>query len=65
MAERTCRTLVVTIKYVLIQIDKFSFPANFVTLDIKTDPEMHNILGRSFMKIARMLLDIDKDEVKV
>lgn len=47
MEEKTCRTLVGTIKDVLIQIDKFTFPIDFVILDIKEDPKMLFILRKT------------------
>lgn len=53
------------IRYVLMYIDKFSFSVDFMILDIKADPKMPLILGRPFIKIERMLVDIDKCEVKV
>lgn len=37
----------------------------FVILNIKADPKMSFILGRPFIKTSRMLVDIDKYEVKV
>lgn len=53
------------VKYVLIRIDKFLVRLNFVILDIKAYPKLPFILGRPFMKIVRMLMDICKGEVKV
>lgn len=64
MVDKISRILVGTVKVVLIQIDKFSFPVNFLLMDLKADPNMSVILGRQFMKTARMLVDIYKGEVK-
>lgn len=50
----------VTIKDVLIKINKFSFHVDFMVLDIEAYPKISLILGRPFMKTARMFVDIDK-----
>lgn len=65
MEDKTCRKLVGTIKYVLININNFSFPADFMVLDVKTTKKIPFILEQPFMKIARMLVGIDKGQVKV
>lgn len=65
MAQKTCRKLVGAIKYVLIDIDNFSFLIDLVILDYKADPKIPLILGKSFMKNVRMLVVFDKGEGKV
>lgn len=65
MAYKTCKTPIWMIKDVQVQINKFSFPLDFMILEIQSDPKMPLILGRPFMKIAKMLVDIDKGEIKV
>lgn len=65
MVYKICRTPVGIIKDGLIHIDKFSFPIDFMILDVKADPNIPLILGRTFMKTARILVDVDKGEVKV
>jgi len=50
---------------VLVKVDKFTFPVDFVTMDMKEDEEVPLILGRSFMKIARIIVDVDKGELQV
>lgn len=62
MKAQTHRTLMGIVNDVLIEIDKFSF---FVILDIKALQKIPLILGRPFKKTARMLMDVDKGEVKV
>lgn len=47
------------------KIGKFSFPVDFVRMEVKKDPNTSLILGRAFMKPTRMLVDINKDGVKV
>lgn len=60
MADKTCMRLVGAVNDVLIQIYNHSFPIYFVILDVKENPEIPLILGRHFMKNARMLVDMDK-----
>ncbi|XP_052627126.1 uncharacterized protein LOC128133656 [Lactuca sativa] len=42
----------------LIKVDKFIFPVDFVVLDMEEDPEILIILGRSFLNTACALIDI-------
>ncbi|XP_023734078.1 uncharacterized protein LOC111881931 [Lactuca sativa] len=42
----------------LIKIDKFIFPVDFVVLDMEEDPEIPIILGRSFLNTACALIDV-------
>ncbi|MCI86580.1 hypothetical protein A2U01_0107861, partial [Trifolium medium] len=44
---------------VLVKVDKFMFPIDFVVMDIEEDDDVPLILGRPFMKTARMMIDID------
>ncbi|KAK2363961.1 hypothetical protein QL285_088886 [Trifolium repens] len=50
---------------VLVKVDKFMFPIDFVVMDIKEDDDVPLILGRGFMKTARMMIDIDDGIMKV
>ncbi|XP_058726938.1 uncharacterized protein LOC131598342 [Vicia villosa] len=43
----------------IVKVDKFLFPVDFVVIDTKEDINTHLILGRPFMKTARMMIDID------
>lgn len=54
-----------TIKNILINIEKFTFPIDFMVLDIEASSNIPFILGRPFMKTAKMLVDMDKGQVKV
>ncbi|KAL7597496.1 hypothetical protein Lser_V15G22467 [Lactuca serriola] len=42
----------------LIKVDKFIFPVDFVVVDMKEDPEIPIILGRSFLSTACALVDV-------
>ena len=50
---------------VLVKVDKFIFSVDFVVMDIKEDDEVPFILGRPFMKTARIITDVDKGKLKV
>ena len=48
---------------VLVKVDKFIFPADFVILDTKEDREVPMILGRPFLATIRTLIDVQKGEL--
>jgi hypothetical protein len=50
---------------VLIRVDKLVFSIDFVVMDIEEDDDVPLILGRPFMKTARMMIDIDDGVMKV
>ncbi|XP_050889340.1 uncharacterized protein LOC127094562 [Lathyrus oleraceus] len=45
---------------VLVKIDKFVFPVDFVILEMSEDEEIPLILGRPFLEIGRCLIDIEE-----
>ncbi|XP_058775550.1 uncharacterized protein LOC131649809 [Vicia villosa] len=49
----------------LVKVDKFFFPVDFVVIDMEEDFDTPLILGRPFMKTARMMIDIDDGLIKV
>ena len=46
------------IEDVLVKVDKFIFPVDFVVLDMKEDREILLILGRPFLATGRALIDV-------
>ncbi|KAK5775431.1 hypothetical protein PVK06_043323 [Gossypium arboreum] len=46
------------IEDVLVKIDKFIFPVDFVVLDMDEDVEVPFILGRPFLATARAVIDV-------
>jgi len=46
-------------------VDKFIFPADFVVMDMKEDLEVPLILGRAFMNIARILVNVHDGQIKL
>ncbi|KAK8574494.1 hypothetical protein V6N12_062184 [Hibiscus sabdariffa] len=51
------------IEDILVQIDKFIFPADFLILDCEADENANIILGRPFLASSRTVIDFDKDEI--
>src|ERR1051325_7151044 len=49
----------------LVKVDKFFFPVEFVVIKMEEDVDAPLILGRPFMKTARMMIDIDDGLMKV
>ncbi|XP_020209688.1 uncharacterized protein LOC109794656, partial [Cajanus cajan] len=49
----------------LVKVDKFFFPVNFVVMDMEEDSEVPLILGRPFMKTAKVIIDVDDGKLKV
>ena len=45
-------------EYVLIKVKHFIFPVDFVVLDMEEDRGIPLILGRSFLRTARTLIDV-------
>ncbi|GJW15612.1 reverse transcriptase domain-containing protein [Tanacetum coccineum] len=48
---------------VYVKVGKFHFPADFVVLDFEADPRVPLILGRSFLKTSRTLIDVYEGEI--
>ncbi|GJZ99732.1 reverse transcriptase domain-containing protein, partial [Tanacetum coccineum] len=44
-------------------VRKFHFPADFVVVDFEADPRVPLILGRSFLKTGRTLIDVYEGEI--
>ncbi|XP_070018323.1 uncharacterized protein [Nicotiana sylvestris] len=63
MADRTMKRPLGIIDDVLIQVDKFILPANFVILDCEVDYEVPIILGRPFLDIGKDLVDVEAGEL--
>nr|GFA72812.1 reverse transcriptase domain-containing protein [Tanacetum cinerariifolium] len=48
---------------VFVKVGTFHFPADFVVVDFDADPRVPLILGRSFLKTKRALIDVFKGEL--
>ncbi|KAL4281621.1 hypothetical protein GQ457_03G019530 [Hibiscus cannabinus] len=51
------------IEDILIQVDKFIFPADFLILDCEADDDAPIILGRPFLDTGRVLFDFGNEEL--
>nr|GEZ84366.1 reverse transcriptase domain-containing protein [Tanacetum cinerariifolium] len=47
---------------VYVKVGKFHFPTNFVVVDFEADPRVPLILGRSFLRTGRALIDVCREE---
>nr|GEX05503.1 reverse transcriptase domain-containing protein [Tanacetum cinerariifolium] len=45
---------------VFIKVGKFHFPTDFVVVDFEADPRVPLILGRSFLRTGRALIDVEE-----
>ncbi|GKE29531.1 reverse transcriptase domain-containing protein, partial [Tanacetum coccineum] len=48
---------------VFIKVGKFHFPTDFVVVDFEADPRVPLILGRSFLRTSRALIDVYEGEL--
>ena len=48
----------------LVKVESFIFPADFVILDFEVDFEVPIILGRSFLATGKALVDMEKGQMK-
>ncbi|XP_062114339.1 uncharacterized protein LOC133825404 [Humulus lupulus] len=53
------------IEDVLVKVDKFIFPADFIVLDMEEDANVPIILGRPFLATGRALIDVQKGELRL
>ena len=51
------------IEDVLVKVNKFVFPADFIILDMEEDQDIPIILGRPFLATGRTLIDVQKGEL--
>ncbi|XP_070009618.1 uncharacterized protein [Nicotiana sylvestris] len=63
MADSTIKRLLGIINDVLVRVDKFILPADFVILDYEVDYEVPIILGRPFLAIGKALVDVEAGEI--
>ncbi|GJT42635.1 reverse transcriptase domain-containing protein [Tanacetum coccineum] len=58
LADRSITEPIGIAKDVRLMVGKFQFLADFVVVDFKPDPRVPLILGRSFLKTSRALIDV-------
>ena len=65
LADRSLKHPRGVIEDVLVKVDKFIFPADFIVLDMEEDKEIPIILGRPFLATGRAMIDVQKGELKL
>ena len=63
LASRSIKYPLGIIEDVLVKVDKFYFPANFIVLDMEEDSNVPLILGRPFIATEKLLIDMEKREL--
>ena len=53
------------LKDVLVKVDNFIFPVDFIVLDKEEDKEIPIILGRPFLVTSRAMIDVQKGKLKL
>ncbi|XP_031131849.1 uncharacterized protein LOC116033234 [Ipomoea triloba] len=65
LADRSTKYPRGIVEDVLVRVDKFIFPVDFVILDMDLDVEIPLILGRPFLAIARALIDVGENKLVI
>ncbi|GJY39537.1 reverse transcriptase domain-containing protein [Tanacetum coccineum] len=63
LADRSITKPIGIAEDVYLKVGKFKFPADFVVVDFDADPQVPLILGRSFLKTGRALIDVYEGEL--
>nr|GFB81038.1 reverse transcriptase domain-containing protein [Tanacetum cinerariifolium] len=48
---------------VFVKVEMFHFPTDFVVVDFEADPQVPLIVGRSFLRTGRALIDVYEEEI--
>nr|KYP48031.1 hypothetical protein KK1_030322 [Cajanus cajan] len=65
LANRSIKIPHGIVEDMIVKVDKFMFPVDFVVMDMEEDIEVPLILGRPFMKTARVIIDMDEGKLKL
>ncbi|XP_020208550.1 uncharacterized protein LOC109793496 [Cajanus cajan] len=65
LANRSIKLPHGIVEDMIVKVDKFMFPVDFVVMDMEEDTEVPLILGRPFMKTARVIIDMNDGNLKV
>ena len=65
MTDRSLKHPPGVIEGVLVKVDKFIFPTDFIVLDMEEDKEIPIILGRPFLTTGGVMIDVQKGELKL
>ncbi|XP_015166292.1 uncharacterized protein [Solanum tuberosum] len=64
MSDRSIKHPVGILYDILVKVDRFIYPANFVILDCDIDVKVPIILGRPFLATDRALVDVESGKLK-
>ena len=64
-ADRSLKHPRGVIEDVLVKVDKFIFPVDFIVLDMEEDREIPIILGRPFLATRRAMIDVQRGKIKL
>nr|GEX89776.1 reverse transcriptase domain-containing protein [Tanacetum cinerariifolium] len=62
-ADRSISRPIGVTEDVYVKVGEFHFSADFIVVDFDADPRVHLILGRSFLKTGRALIDVFKGKL--
>ncbi|XP_062104485.1 uncharacterized protein LOC133815692 [Humulus lupulus] len=65
LADRSIKHPRGVIEDVLVKVEKFIFPADFIVLDMEEDTTVPIILGRPFSTTGQALIDVQKGELRL
>ncbi|GKV49749.1 hypothetical protein SLEP1_g56483 [Rubroshorea leprosula] len=65
LADRSIKYQRGVVDDVLVKVDKFIFPIDFIVLDMEEDFEMPLILGRPFLATGRALIDVQQGKLSL
>ena len=65
LADRSLKHPLGVIEDGLVKVDKFIFLADFIVLSIEGDKEIPIILGRPFLATGKVMIDVQKGELKL
>nr|GEU39440.1 reverse transcriptase domain-containing protein [Tanacetum cinerariifolium] len=63
LAYRSITRLKGVAEDIFVKVGKFHFPTDFVVVDFEADPRVPLILGRSFLRTGRALIDVYREEI--
>ena len=63
MADRSLKRPRGILEDVLVKVNKFIFPADFIILDMEEDEHLPIILGRPFLATGKALIDVQKGDL--
>ncbi|KAK5835933.1 hypothetical protein PVK06_011651 [Gossypium arboreum] len=65
LADKTIRFPRGIIEDVLVKVDRFIFPVDFIVLDIEEDNNTPLILGRPFLATTKTIIDVGTSELTI